>query len=93
MQTLGCLDIADGDLAGAAVFLGIESDFLAFDQSAHAGAFERGGMDENVLAAVVRLNEAEAFLVVVKLHGARIHQVYPFAELGALERQTRNCVS
>ena len=41
---------------------------------AHAGALERSGVDENVLAAVIRLNEAEAFLIVVELHGARIHQ-------------------
>jgi hypothetical protein len=32
-------------------------------------------VDENILAAVVRLNEAEAFLVVVEFHGARIHGV------------------
>jgi hypothetical protein len=31
-------------------------------------------MDEHVLAAIIRLNEAEAFLVVVELNGARIHK-------------------
>jgi hypothetical protein len=31
-------------------------------------------VDEDVLAAVIRLDEAEAFLVVVELHGARIHR-------------------
>jgi hypothetical protein len=74
IQTLSRLDIADSDLAGAAVFLGIERHLLAFDQPAHAGALERSCVDENVFAAVVRLNEAEAFLVIVELHGARIHQ-------------------
>jgi hypothetical protein len=72
-KALRRLDVAYGDLAGAAVFLGIEGNLLAFDQSAHSGTLERGGVDENVLAAVVRLNEAEAFLVIVKLYGARIH--------------------
>jgi hypothetical protein len=67
------LDGADGNLAGAAVFLGVEGNFLAFDEPTHSGAFERGGMDENVLAAVIRLNEAEAFLVVVEFNGARGH--------------------
>jgi len=68
------LDIADGGLAGAAILLGIEGDLLALDQPTHPGALERGGMDENVLATIVRLNEAEAFLIIVELHGARIHR-------------------
>jgi hypothetical protein len=29
-------------------------------------------MDEHVLAAVARLDEAEAFLIVVEFHGARV---------------------
>jgi hypothetical protein len=35
---------------------------LAFDWATHPGALERGGVDEHVLAAIIRLNEAEAFL-------------------------------
>jgi len=31
------LDGTDGDLAGAAVFLGVEADLLALDQAANAG--------------------------------------------------------
>ena len=62
-----------GDLAGAAIFLGVERDLLALHEAAHSSAFKRGGMNENVLAAIVRLNEPEAFLVVVKLHGTRCH--------------------
>lgn len=69
------LDVADGSLAGAAIFLRIEGDLLAFDQPTHSRALKRGGMNEDVLAAVVRLNEAEALLVVVEFHGARIHGV------------------
>jgi hypothetical protein len=30
-------------------------------------------MDEHVLAAIVRLDEAEAFLTIVELYGARVH--------------------
>jgi hypothetical protein len=71
--TLRRLDGAHGDLAAAAVFLSIEHDLLALHQPAHAGALERGGVNEDVLAAVIRLNEAEAFLVVIELHGARSH--------------------
>jgi hypothetical protein len=71
--TLRRLDGAHGDLAGPAVFLGIERDLLALDQPAHSSALERGSVNEDVLAAVIRLNEAKAFLVVIELHGARIH--------------------
>lgn len=74
LVTLGRLDVADRNLTGAAIFLGIEGDLLAFDQSTHSGALERGGVDEHILAAVIRLNEAKAFLIVVELHGARIHK-------------------
>src|SRR5579862_1193410 len=66
-------DIADGDLAGAAVFLRIEGDLLALGQATQSGALERSRMNEDVLAAVIRLNEAEAFLVVVKFYGTRCH--------------------
>ena len=69
------LNVTDGDLASTAVFLGIEGDFLAFDEATHSGALERGGMDKHVLAAIIGLNEAEAFLVVVELHGALIHKL------------------
>jgi hypothetical protein len=49
-------------------------------------------MDENVLAAIVRLNEAETFLVVVELYGAHIHKRI-LSLLGALEPKTRDCAT
>src|SRR6266851_4207215 len=63
-----CLKLVGGDLAGARVGLRLEGHFLALAQAANSGALERGCMDEYVLAAVVRLNEAEALLVVVELY-------------------------
>src|SRR5262245_54007387 len=66
-------DRRDGDLAGAAVFAGLERDLLAFGEATHAGALERGRMDEHVLAAALRLDEAVALLVVVELHGSLDH--------------------
>src|SRR5215212_9933207 len=72
--TLRGLDGVDGDLAGAAVLGGVEGDLLALDEAAQARALQRGGVDEHVLGAVVRLDEAEAFLVVVEFHGARNHR-------------------
>src|SRR5262245_20238858 len=72
-QTLGLLQVRGGILAAAAVGLDVEADLLAFDEAAHAGALERGRMNEDVLAAVVRLNETKALLAVIKLHGTRSH--------------------
>jgi len=89
-SALSRLDVADRDLAGATIFLGIEGDLLAFDQPTHSAALKRGGMDENVLAAIVRLNEAEAFLVVVEFHGARIHEdILSLIEVHLISRRAR----
>ncbi len=93
LRRLRRLDIGDGGFAGALVFRGVEGDLLALHQPTHSGALKRGGVDENVLAAIVRLNEAEAFLVVVEFHGARIHRSIPFADLGALDPKTRGCAT
>src|SRR5215207_4625524 len=79
--TLRGLDVGDGDLAGAAVLGSVEGDLLALNKPAQPGALERSRMDEHVLAAVVRLDEAEAFLIVVEFHGARIHRVVLFASV------------
>jgi hypothetical protein len=91
ISALDGLDGADGDLAGLTVFLGIEGDLLTLGKAAHASALESGGVYEHILAAVIRLNEAEAFLIVVELYGARNHRGYPFTDVGALEPTARNC--
>src|SRR3954451_11468913 len=52
---------------------------LALDQPGQAGALQRGRVDVHVLGNRVRLDEAEALLVVVEFHGARIHRVGPLA--------------
>src|SRR6478736_1356062 len=70
-RNLGRLDVVDGNLAGTTVFRSVEGKLLAFAEAAYAGALESGGVDEHVLAAIVRLDEAEAFLIVVELNGAR----------------------
>jgi hypothetical protein len=44
-------------------------------------------VDEHVLAAIVRLNEAEALLVVVELNGARNHWDIPWYARCARERK------
>lgn len=60
-------------LAGPAVSNDVERDLLSLIEFAHAGAFNRADMNEDILASLVWLNEAEAFLAVKPLHSSRIH--------------------
>src|SRR4051812_2408958 len=52
------------DLAGSTVGDHFKPDLLAFLESPQVGALDGADMDENVLAAILRLNEAEALLAV-----------------------------
>src|SRR5207248_2102070 len=60
-------------LAGAAVCYDFERNLLPFVEGVHACTFDRADMDEDILAALVRLNEAEALLVVKPFHCSRSH--------------------
>jgi hypothetical protein len=51
----------------------VESDLLSLAEDTHASAFYRADVDEDILAAIIWLNEAEAFLVVEPLHGSFCH--------------------
>jgi hypothetical protein len=42
-------------------------------EETHASAFDRTDVHEDILAAIIRLNEAEAFLVIEPLHGSFCH--------------------
>jgi hypothetical protein len=68
------LDICNGDLARTAVFLGIERNLLAFAQATHTGTFKRCHMNEDIVAAAIGLNEAESFLLVIKLYCSGGHE-------------------
>src|SRR5215475_739671 len=76
---LGELKIARRGLTCAPVRLDLEGDLLAFDEAAQTGPFERADMDEYVLAAVIGLNEAIAFLTIIPFYDAHIHGGSPFA--------------
>jgi hypothetical protein len=86
---LNRLDVTDRSLAGAAIHLRVKRNLLTFIETANAGAFQSGGVHEHVLAAVVRLDKAEALLIIVELYGARHHFSKPFADADALEFETR----
>src|SRR5690606_2214726 len=57
-------------LARATVALEVVGNLLAFVQAAQARAFHRGDVDEDVLAAVIRLDEAVALGGVEPFHCA-----------------------
>src|SRR5688500_3628118 len=77
VDSLRCLDLGNGDLAGTAVRFGLEADLLAVTKAANSGPLEGRRVDEDVLVAVVRLNEAEGLLVVVDLYCAGNHGIAP----------------
>jgi hypothetical protein len=56
-----------------------EFDLLSLAQPAHPGAFNRADMHENILAAIVRLNETETFLAVEPLYGSSRHKTLSFS--------------
>jgi hypothetical protein len=51
------------------------ADLLAFSEIAEARALDGADMDENVVSAGVRLNEAEALLRIEPFNGASLHGV------------------
>src|SRR5690606_28176379 len=63
--------------AGTAVLLDLEIDLLAFDQVRHASTLDCGDVDENVLTAIVGLDEAEALGGVKPLDRSSCHSSIP----------------
>src|SRR5271165_534416 len=65
--------ILSGGLASPAVCDDVERDPLPLIEAAHAGAFDRADMNEDVFDTALRLNEAEAFLAVKPLYSSLVH--------------------
>src|SRR5215469_4829018 len=55
----------------------VERDLLAFVQGAHARRFHGSGMDEHVLAAAFRRDEAKALGGIEEFHGSDSHMIVP----------------
>jgi hypothetical protein len=53
----------------------VEGDLLSFVKAVHPGALDRADVHEDILAAVIRLDEAEAFLAVEPLHDSLRHML------------------
>src|SRR6478672_7286663 len=71
----GCLNVVDSHFAAATVLRRIKGNLLTFSKAANSSALKGGRMNEHVLAAVFRVNEAEALRAVVELHSARNHSI------------------
>src|SRR6185437_11469929 len=69
------LQVGRGVLAAARIFLQLETDLLAFVKRSQAGAFHCRDVNEDVAAAVVGLDEAEALLAVEPLDCAGRHRL------------------
>jgi hypothetical protein len=65
---LACLSIRDN----------VEGDLLSLVEDTHASAFDRADVHEDILAAIIRLDKAEAFLVIEELHGSLSHMISSF---------------
>ena len=59
--------------AAIAAGFDLERHLLSVRKTGQTGAFDGGDVDEDVLAARFRLDEAEAFLRIEKFHGAVGH--------------------
>src|SRR3984893_11524479 len=64
-------------LAAHAVDLRFERKLLAFVERTHAGALDGADVHEHVVAAVIRLNEAEALCCVEPLNCSGCHLTSP----------------
>src|SRR5579884_198214 len=62
---------------------------LTFDQRTHAGALHRGDVHEDVLRAILRADEAVAFLSIEELHSSYGHSVVPFHVSSLIARRER----
>jgi len=70
----GGAQIVGRGLSGPSIRDNLVGDLLSLVEAAHPGALDGADMDENVLAAVIRLDEAKALLVVEPLYGSLRHE-------------------
>src|SRR5690349_4089730 len=76
-ETLHGLQVLRGAFATARVADDLERNLLAFRETADPGALDGGNVDEHVLRAIIRLNEAVALGAVEPFHGASGHMSLP----------------
>jgi hypothetical protein len=69
----GGAQIVCGGLTRPSISHDLERDSLSLVEAVHPGAFDGADMHENILTAVIRLDETEAFLAVEPLYGSLRH--------------------
>jgi hypothetical protein len=87
-------------LARLSISNNVEGDLLSFVKAVHPGTLDRTDVHEDILAAIIRLDEAEAFLAVEPLHDSLRHmlvfQIVPTREIfpaaGRIVRASPICV-
>jgi hypothetical protein len=60
-------------LARLSISDNVVRDLLSLVEALHSGAFDRADMHEHILAAVIWLDEAKAFLAIEPFHGSLRH--------------------
>jgi hypothetical protein len=81
--------IFSGRFAAAAVGHDFEGDLLSLIEGAHSGAFDRADVHEDILVAIFRLDEAEAFLAIEPLHCSLVHGKFPYVSDARVGLRTR----
>ncbi len=74
----GRTEILRRGLARLAIGDNLEKDLLPLVEAVHSGAFNRADVHENILGAVIRLDESIALLAVEPLHGSFCHIALSF---------------
>jgi hypothetical protein len=81
----GDLQVGCGSLA--AFHFDFVADLLAFIEAPKPGCLDRGDMDENVLAAILRHNEAKAFGGVEPLNSTDSHSCVTLSVVGIAQQR------
>src|SRR6267378_8400477 len=92
-QRLGGAQIFRGRFASPAIRDDFERNLLPLVEGAHPCTFDRADMDEDILAALVRLNKAKTLLVVKPLHCSRSHGRSSFKYVCIWDRTKRDQLS
>lgn len=66
-------NIVDSNFARTPIFLGIEGYLLPIVQTLNSRPLESGCVNEHVLSAIIRLDKAEAFLMVIEFYSTCLH--------------------
>src|SRR5271166_6789072 len=71
-RSIGAQIVGRG-LSGLSISNNLKRDLLSLVEAVHSGAFDRADMHEDILAAVVGLNESEALLTIKPLDCSLYH--------------------